>query len=213
MYLHAFSVWFFQANVRYTQSPGTCRLVHEWYWRLWVSWGIRSKLLQYISGGKKACESMWSINILSVSTNISMFASNRVSACCHVQYKCCPRAGVKFDVSASYSTQLDQYRSISRLVSMVTRWIYICVCFSGSDHGKSEGYGLGLVCPDVHGQEIEGKDGCWSSVCFFSKTRSMQLTLMLAAYYKTWTATKNSICLDNNYFYTIASSIVIPFSL
>lgn len=156
---------------------------------------------------------MWSINILSVSTNIFVFASNRVSACCHVQYKCCPHAGVKFDMSASYSTQLDQYRSISRLVSMVTRWIYICVCFSGSDHGKFEGYGLGLVCSDVHGQEIEGKDGRWSSVCFFSKIRSMQLTLMLAAHCKTWTATKNWICLDNNYFYTIASSIVMPFSL
>lgn len=42
---------------------------------------------------------------------------------------------------------------------MVTADIYF-LCFPGPDNGKSEGYGLRLVRPDVHGQEIEGKGSC-----------------------------------------------------
>lgn len=36
------------------------------------------------------------------------------------------------------------------------------VCCPGSDNGEPEGYGLGLVRTDVHGQEIKGenKSGC-----------------------------------------------------
>lgn len=43
------------------------------------------------------------------------------------------------------------------------------MCFPGPDNGKSEGHGFRLVRPDVLGQEIEGKDSCWSAVGFFSE--------------------------------------------
>lgn len=47
---------------------------------------------------------------------------------------------------------------------------FVCVCarFPGPDNGKSEGYGLRLVRPDVLGQEIEGKHSRWSAADFFS---------------------------------------------
>lgn len=45
---------------------------------------------------------------------------------------------------------------------MVTVDVCVCVFFQGPDNGKSEGYGLRLVRPDLLGQEIEGKCDCWS---------------------------------------------------
>lgn len=61
--------------------------------------------------------------------------------------------GVRFDQSTFNLLFVNNYRSIC-----------LPVCFPGTDNGKSEGYGLRLVRPDIHGQEIKGKDNCWSAV-------------------------------------------------
>lgn len=58
---------------------------------------------------------------------------------------------------------VNNYRSIC-FVSGTQLTVVLPVCFPGTDYGKSEGDGLRLVRPDIHGQEIKGKDNCWSAV-------------------------------------------------
>lgn len=73
---------------------------------------------------------------------------------------------------------------------MVTQWIYLC--FPGPDNGKSEGYGLRLVRPDIHGQEIEGEIAN-AQLLAFSQNGSIQYIWMLTTYCKRWTLNKDLV--------------------
>lgn len=83
-----------------------------------------------------------------------------------------------FEFHEAFAVSYDETKQIC--VSYLERWLNVCIdltvrishglclssCPPGSDNGESEGYGLGLVRPDIHGQENKGKYSCESELNF-----------------------------------------------